>query len=411
MQQQQQRIALDQAFKDEQTLIEQSYADEDRRTAAQQQLTDAEGQLRATMATIQASEQRLASLEATLHQRHARTAELDRERTALVNETATQQAELHEVQTHIATIQTQLAPREAQLRAAEAELPGHERQEQALSQQLRDAEADASRTALQLQRASDRVDVLIERAQSEGYDLAVLTTSNEPIDGDEASLNQQLNTLRAQLQRLGPVNPLALEEFDEANERYTFLTAQVGDLRTAAGSLTELIAELDATMRANFEKTFGAVAREFALTFQIMFGGGSATLELVKQGDGGALADIGIEINARPPGKRQQNLALLSGGERSLTASALLFAILKVKPTPFCVLDEVDAALDEANVARFRAALADLRDTSQFIVVTHNRGTIEIADSIYGVSMGDDSASRVLSLRLDELVKEHPHLK
>ena len=411
VQQQQQRAALDQAFKDEQTLIEQSYADEDRRTAAQQQLTDAEGQLRATMATIHASEQRLASLEATLHQRHARTAELDRERTALTSETATQQAELHEVQTHIAAIQTQLAPREAQLRAAEAELPGHERQEQALSQQLRDAEADASRTALQLQRASDRVDVLIERAQSEGYDLTVLTTSNEPIEGDEASLNQQLNTLRAQLQRLGPVNPLALEEFDEANERYTFLTAQVGDLRTAAGSLTELIAELDATMRANFEKTFGAVAREFALTFQIMFGGGSATLELVKQGDGGALADIGIEINARPPGKRQQNLALLSGGERSLTASALLFAILKVKPTPFCVLDEVDAALDEANVARFRAALADLRDTSQFIVVTHNRGTIEIADSIYGVSMGDDSASRVLSLRLDELVKEHPHLK
>ena len=341
----------------------------------------------------------------------ARHAELDRERTTLTAETTAQQAELHEVQIQIAAIQTQLAPREAQLRAAEAELPGHERQEQALSQQLRDAEADASRTALQLQRASDRIDVLIERAHSEGYDLAVLTTSNEPIEGDEASLNQQLNALRAQLQRLGPVNPLALEEFDEANERYTFLTAQVSDLRTAAGSLTELIAELDATMRANFEKTFGAVAREFALTFQIMFGGGSATLELVKQGDGGALADIGIEINARPPGKRQQNLALLSGGERSLTASALLFAILKVKPTPFCVLDEVDAALDEANVARFRAALADLRDTSQFIVVTHNRGTIEIADSIYGVSMGDDSASRVLSLRLDELVKEHPHLK
>jgi chromosome segregation protein len=102
---------------------------------------------------------------------------------------------------------------------------------------------------------------------------------------------------------------------------------------------------------------------------------------------------------------------LLSGGERSLTAAALLFAILKVKPTPFCVLDEVDAALDEANVARFRAALADLRETSQFVVVTHNRGTIEIADSIYGVSMGDDSASRVLSLRLDELVTAHPHLK
>jgi chromosome segregation protein len=142
-----------------------------------------------------------------------------------------------------------------------------------------------------------------------------------------------------------------------------------------------------------------------------MFGGGSASLELTKTGDGGALDDIGIEINARPPGKRQQNLALLSGGERSLTAAALLFAILKVKPTPFCVLDEVDAALDEANVARFRAALDDLRSTSQFVVVTHNRGTIEIADSIYGVSMGDDSASRVLSLRLDELISVAPHLK
>ncbi len=411
VQQQLQRSALDQAFKDEQTLIEQSYADEDRRTAAQQQLTDAEGQLRATMATIHASEQRLANLDATLLQRHARTAELDRERAALDAETAAQQAELHEVQAQIAAIQTELAPREAQLRTAEADLPNLESQEQAFSQQLRDAEAEASRTALHLQRASDRVEVLIERAQSEGYDLAVIITSNEPINGDEASLNQQLNALRAQLQRLGPVNPLALEEFEEANERYTFLTAQVGDLRTAAGSLTELIAELDATMRTNFEKTFGAVAREFALTFQIMFGGGSATLELVKQGDGGALADIGIEINARPPGKRQQNLALLSGGERSLTATALLFAILKVKPTPFCVLDEVDAALDEANVARFRAALDDLRTTSQFVIVTHNRGTIEIADSIYGVSMGDDSASRVLSLRLDELVKEHPHLK
>jgi septal ring factor EnvC (AmiA/AmiB activator) len=192
----------------EQTLIEQSYADEDRRAAAQQQLTDAEGQLRATMATIQASEQRLASLEATLHQRHARSAELDRERTALAAETTTQQAELHEVQIQIAAIQTQLAPREAQLRAAEAELPGYERKEQTFSQQLRDAEADASRTALQLQRASDRIDVLIERAHSEGYDLAVLTTSTQPIEGDEASLNQQLNTLRAQLQRLWTGQPL-----------------------------------------------------------------------------------------------------------------------------------------------------------------------------------------------------------
>jgi len=290
------------------------------------------------------------------------------------------------------------------LRTHEAELPTHEKHEQQVLQHLRDAEAEANRTALNLQRAIDRIQVLVERAQSEGYDLEVLRKSSEPVVGDEPTLNQQLNNHRQQLQRLGPVNPLALEEYEEANERYTFLTAQVADLRSAAQSLQELIRELDATMQANFESVFGAVAREFANTFQIMFGGGRASLDLIKQGEGGALDDIGIEITAQPPGKRQQNLSLLSGGERSLTAAALLFAILKVKPTPFCVLDEVDAALDEANVARFRAALADLRKTSQFVVVTHNRGTIEIADTIYGVSMGDDSASRVLSLRLDQLV-------
>ena len=140
--------------------------------------------------------------------------------------------------------------------------------EQTVAQQLRDAEGEASKSALQLQRARDRIDVLYERARSEGFDLDVLSKSNETLDGDEATLNTQLNMLRAQLQRLGPVNPLALEEFDEANERYTFLTAQITDLRSAVASLNALIADLDATMRANFEQVFGAVSREFALTFQ-----------------------------------------------------------------------------------------------------------------------------------------------
>ncbi len=410
-QQQIQRTALDEAYRAEQTLIEQSYAEDDQRAAVQQQLTDAEGHVRATMATIQAAEQRRAALLHTMSQRQARTDELAGEAIKITRETEGYEHELVTVQAEIAAIQTRITPLEAELKAAEALLPEQEGAEQQLMTALRAAESDASRASLTLERANDRISVLHERATSEGYDMGVLSHTAEPIEGDETTLNQQLTTYRNQLQRLGPVNPLALEEFDEANERYTFMNTQVADLRSAAGSLNELIKELDATMRANFELTFGAVAREFTQTFQIMFGGGSASLELTKTGDGGALDDIGIEINARPPGKRQQNLSLLSGGERSLTAAALLFAILKVKPTPFCVLDEVDAALDEANVARFRAALDDLRSTSQFVVVTHNRGTIEIADSIYGVSMGDDSASRVLSLRLDELITVAPHLK
>jgi chromosome segregation protein len=166
-------------------------------------------------------------------------------------------------------------------------------------------------------------------------------------------------------------------------------------------------------MQMRFEATFRAVAAEFERSFTRLFGGGHAQLLLTRaNGDNGngesheSVEGMGVEILARPPGKRQQTLSLLSGGERTLTASALLFAILKVNPSPFCVLDEVDAALDEANVGRFREALADLSEQTQFLLVTHNRGTIEAADTIYGVSMGEDGASRVLSLRIEELIED-----
>ncbi len=209
------------------------------------------------------------------------------------------------------------------------------------------------------------------------------------------------------------VNPLALEEYEEAAERHTFLSTQSDDLRRAETTLRELIAELDTAMRSRFETTFRAVAEEFERSFTRLFGGGQAQLLLVYPNGNGTGAEhhdgvdgLGVEILVRPPGKRQQTLSLLSGGERSLTASALLFAILKVNPSPFCVLDEVDAALDETNVGRFRNALADLAEQTQFLLVTHNRGTIEAADTIYGVSMGEDGASRVLSLRLEELAED-----
>jgi len=150
-------------------------------------------------------------------------------------------------------------------------------------------------------------------------------------------------------------------------------------------------------MEREFERTFQAVAAQFKEYFSTLFGGGTARLELTDPDD---LTHTGVEIVARPPGKRAQSLALLSGGERSLTAIALIFAILKVSPTPFCVLDEVDAMLDEANIGRFRTLLKELAESTQFVVITHNRGTIEAADTIYGVSMGADSVSQVVSLKL-----------
>ncbi|NIO72117.1 MAG: chromosome segregation protein SMC, partial [Anaerolineae bacterium] len=169
-------------------------------------------------------------------------------------------------------------------------------------------------------------------------------------------------------------------------------------LERASDSLRQVIAELDQLMEADFRKTFEAVAAEFKECFTTLFGGGTAKLVLT---DPENLMETGVDIVVRPPGKRQQSLALLSGGERALTAVALIFAILKASPTPFCILDEVDAMLDEVNIGRFRKMLQELADRTQFVVITHNRGTIEAANTIYGVSMGEDSVSKVISLKLE----------
>jgi chromosome segregation protein len=190
-------------------------------------------------------------------------------------------------------------------------------------------------------------------------------------------------------------------EFERESEHQAFLRGQLTDAQGAAASLWTLLTDLDRTMRQRFEATFAKVAAAFTETFTILFGGGTARLVLAAGEDG---SPGGVDIVAQPPGKRLQALAVLSGGERALTAAALLIAILRVNPTPFCLLDEVDAALDEANIVRFREQLQGLAQETQVIVITHNRGTIEIADTLYGVSMGDDGVSQVLSLRLAEPV-------
>jgi chromosome segregation protein len=210
-------------------------------------------------------------------------------------------------------------------------------------------------------------------------------------------------SLRDRLRRLGMVDPAVIQEHAEAHERHTFLSRELTDVEAASRTLRTAIAELDALMQQRFTTTFEAVNIAFGRTFGRLFNGGSARLVLTNEG-----ATPGVEILAQPPGKRQQNLALLSGGERALTAAALLFAILEVNPSPFCLLDEVDAALDESNVVRFRGLLADLAQGTQFVVVTHNRGTIEGADTLYGITMGQDGVSKVLSLRLDPVLTEPP---
>ncbi len=215
-------------------------------------------------------------------------------------------------------------------------------------------------------------------------------------------LEQNIKRQRAQARRMGSINPEAQTEYKEVKERFEFMSTQVEDLHKAEKDIKEVIAELDVLMEREFRKTFDLVAAEFREIFTRLFGGGSARLVLTDPED---LTDTGIDIEARLPGRRTQGLSLLSGGERSLTATALVFSLLKVSPTPFCVLDEVDAMLDEANVGRFRDLLRELAEKTQFIVITHNRNTVQAADVIYGVTMGRDSASQMISLKLDEVAE------
>jgi chromosome segregation protein len=377
-------------------------------------LADAEGDVRTARAILHTVHQALARIDEQRAALAERSGHLHRERATLIDELTQTAAEHQALLAQIDTLRAQIEPSEAELGTLEQQREAHEVRVQALTTALIDAEAACNRATVDAQRARDRLEVLRERAAGDAIDVesAAQSCADPSSDASVEDMQRRIDDLKRRIARLGIINPLALEEYDEAAARYEFLSAQMNDLRAASATLNELIAELDNAIRTRFETTFQVVAAEFERSFTNLFGGGEARLALINDDDDAAdqnggkppgIATLGVEIIARPPGKRQQHLALLSGGERALTAAALLFAILKANPTPFCVLDEVDAALDETNVGRFREALVGLSEKTQFIVVTHNRGTIEAADTIYGVTMGDDGASRVLSLRLEEV--------
>jgi len=310
-----------------------------------------------------------------------------------------------------------------QIQPAEDELAGMEKDYDTLQgelataqQQVSLADRYATQAQLDLTRQRESLDNL-RRKIEEDFGLVVLEY-NENITGPTplplegmvnalpvltelpTGLDENISRQRALLRRMGAINPDAHKEYLEVRERYDFLVEQVEDLKTADGDLRKVITELDDLMKQEFRKTFDAVAAEFKQMFTRLFGGGSARLVLQDEENP---VDTGIDIEARLPGRREQGLALLSGGERSLTAVALIFSLLKVSPTPFCVMDEVDAMLDEANVGRFCELLAELSQNTQFVLITHNRNTVQTAGVIYGVTMGRDSASQVISLRLDEI--------
>jgi chromosome segregation protein len=204
--------------------------------------------------------------------------------------------------------------------------------------------------------------------------------------------------LRGKIDKLGPVNMMAIEQFTELESRHTFLTTQRKDLVDSIAQTNEAIRRIDETTHARFREAFSAINANFQQTFSTLFGGGRAGITLLDDTDP---LESGIDIVASPPGKRLQNVMLLSGGEKALTAIALMFAIFKYKPSPFCLLDEIDAPLDDANIGRFVEMLRSMLDRTQFIVITHNRKTMEIANRLYGVTMEEPGVSKLISIQLN----------
>jgi chromosome segregation protein len=225
-----------------------------------------------------------------------------------------------------------------------------------------------------------------------------LETAATDLEAASAEPEAMIIALKAKIERLGPVNMMAIEQFDELEQRHEFLTVQRKDLIDSIAATGEAIRRIDETTKQRFREAFNIINETFGHTFRTLFGGGNAGLSLLDEND---ILESGIEIIAQPPGKRLQSIQLLSGGEKALTAIALMFSLFRYKPGPFCVLDEIDAPLDDANIGRFLEMLREMQENTQFILITHNRKTMEIADRLYGVTMEEPGVSKLISVRLN----------
>lgn len=318
----------------------------------------------------------------------------------------------------VADLEARLGPLKERLSEARLELAQMEEGTAVLQKVTHDAETLYTQSKIAFTQGQTGLENLQERIKADlgivalPYDEDQTGPTPLPIGGVETlpvvtdlpeDIETTIQEYRAQMHRLGAINPDAPEEYEATQERFDFMTQQVGDLNGTEAQLRKIIAELDDLTSRAFAETVDKVNAVFGGIFTQLFGGGAARLVLTDPDD---LTISGVDIIARLPNRREQALGLLSGGERSLTAVALIFSLLKVAPTPFCVLDEVDAALDEANVNRFRDLLQELSLRTQFIIITHNRGTVQAAQTIYGISMGTDSASQAISIKPEDYIKQ-----
>ena len=248
----------------------------------------------------------------------------------------------------------------------------------------------------------------IESATSEMWEQYEITYSQALVEigDDEYDIKEEeerLKTLKNKIKNMGAVNTDAIKEYEEVNERFTFLASQRDDLEKAKKDLNDIIDEMEAVMKKEFKEKFELINIKFKETFTQLFGGGQANLRLTEPDN---LLESPIEIEVQPPGKKLESISLLSGGEKAFTAVALLFSVLSLNPLPFCIFDEVEAALDEVNVYRFANYLEKYKDKTQFILISHRRGTMECADTLYGVTMQEKGVSKIVSLKVNDVIND-----
>ena len=388
--------------------IRKKVAELETRTAVAQRTLSSQRRL------LESHEVNLNQISTQIEQKHEQAAELIARSVALQAQREQLQSRLNETAAQLAELASRLDPaKEASALLVRQHNEGERLHTQSL-ERFRETELDVDRASLACERIRDQQSALAREIEAALGPIDLPETISHQLRlslGDDIvelpnvvrmppGLGDEIRQLKARLRRLGNVNADAPEEYDRLLERQTFMQSQVSDLRGAIAALHEVIQELDTIIEQGFLDTIQKVDEAFGEYFSRLFRGGSARLTLSEPDSPNT---TGVDIIAHPPGKRAQSLALLSGGERSLTAVALLFALLKVNPVPFCFLDEVDAALDEANVGRFRDLLVEHAQTTQFIVITHNRTTVEASSTVYGISMGEQGVSECVSLKLDKV--------
>ncbi len=279
------------------------------------------------------------------------------------------------------------------------ELEKRSADEKLKNQNIRDLEKEVKQLEIEITKNDVKLDSMLNTLNEE-YSLTYEKAKKDYIlDISVEEARSKVTTYKANIKKLGMVNLAAIDEFERVNTRYEFLTKQKEDLLGAETTLLEIMNEMDSVMVEEFSSTYEKIRAEFKTVFKELFGGGNADLKLT---DPEHLLTTGVEIVASPPGKKLTTISLLSGGEKTFTAISLLFAILNVKTVPFCLFDEVEAALDEANVEAFGKYLAHYKEKTQFLIITHKKKTMEFADTLYGITMQESGVSKLVSVKLNE---------